>query len=999
IKFPKGKKYEKEWKKVDSLDNLALPKSALEVVNEIYKQSVAENNPEQTIKAFIFRMKYINATEESAFESLLKQLEADIPNAKFPVKAIMHSMLAQMYWMYYQNNSWRFYQRTTTINYQSDDIKTWTLDKLADKAIKHFRLSLENADSLQRTHLTIFEEIIQPGNQPANLRPTLYDFLAHWAIDFFSDTQLSLTRPADKFELKENFYFDEAAKFAALNINTDDTLSIHFYAVKTFQELLKFRLQNNNTDALIDADLKRLSFVYKQSVNDIKDMLYLSAIQALQNKYQNVPFSSEISYLIAKYYSNRASKYNTLQPETSVYKWDLKTANEICIQVINKFPETNAAEKCKNLQTEIIQHDLQVSMESYIEPSKVFTANLSYRNIQTAYIRIASIDRDKLNKITWKVYGYELLDKLLNESVKISETSLALPDDSDFNKHSLDFLNNGLPIGTYVLFVANNPKFSYEKNIVTYNIFNVTSISYIQRQTDTGSYEFTVFDRTSGVPLPGVSAQLYYRKYDYSDREYKDVKGNRYFTDNDGYISIPASAQSDYYSYYIEFSKNGDYLNTNQNYYSYHRETETKVVYNTYFFADRAIYRPGQTIYFKGIVIESDGVHKKIAAGFNTEVTLYDVNYQVVSALNLTSNEYGTFSGTFQLPSGLLNGQMHIGDKYGSLYFSVEDYKRPKFEVELSPFEGNYMLNDTVEVKGFAKSYSGSFITDANVTYRIIRTPIWRGWWWWDIPYSNVEIANGLTASDEKGEFKIKFKAVPDLSLKKNNKLSFNYEISIDVTDINGETQSTSGNITVGYTALDVNIEIAEKINKTVPAKFEIETKNLNGRFIPAKGKITISRLITPDAPLRERQGYMNHPDKFLYSKEEWNNKYPCNVYDNETDPLQMKKGEKVLETDFNTGIEKNLIIGDLKNWKSGRYIAEISSSDIFGNVIDNRIYFILYGTDDSTVPYLCNDWFTVLDNVCEPGETAKYLLGSALENVKVLYEIEHKKEMACSFK
>ncbi|PIX32664.1 MAG: hypothetical protein COZ59_12815, partial [Bacteroidetes bacterium CG_4_8_14_3_um_filter_31_14] len=75
---------------------------------------------------------------------------------------------------------------------------------------------------------------------------------------------------------------------------------------------------------------------------------------------------------------------------------------------------------------------------------------------------------------------------------------------------------------------------------------------------------------------------------------------------------------------------------------------------------DRSIYRPGQTLYFKGIVINTDGTTNKIIPNFKTTVTLYDVNYQKVENVTLTSNEYGSIQGTFTLPSGDLNGQMTI---------------------------------------------------------------------------------------------------------------------------------------------------------------------------------------------------------------------------------------------------------------------------------------------------------------------------------------------------
>ncbi|PLX07158.1 MAG: hypothetical protein C0596_12245 [Marinilabiliales bacterium] len=64
----KGKdKYDKLWEKVEKYEEDALPKYALETVEEIYDIAVSENNDKQIIKATIFRMKYNNILEEEGY--------------------------------------------------------------------------------------------------------------------------------------------------------------------------------------------------------------------------------------------------------------------------------------------------------------------------------------------------------------------------------------------------------------------------------------------------------------------------------------------------------------------------------------------------------------------------------------------------------------------------------------------------------------------------------------------------------------------------------------------------------------------------------------------------------------------------------------------------------------------------------------------------------------------------------------------------------------------
>jgi hypothetical protein len=52
---------------------------------------------------------------------------------------------------------------------------------------------------------------------------------------------------------------------------------------------------------------------------------------------------------------------------------------------------------------------------------------------------------------------------------------------------------------------------------------------------------------------------------------------------------------------------------------------------------------------------------------------------------------------------------------YGSKYITVEEYKRPKFELEFDKLDESYRLGDRVTVKGRAKAYAGNGISSAKV--------------------------------------------------------------------------------------------------------------------------------------------------------------------------------------------------------------------------------------------------------------------------------------------
>jgi uncharacterized protein YfaS (alpha-2-macroglobulin family) len=194
-------------------------------------------------------------------------------------------------------------------------------------------------------------------------------------------------------------------------------------------------------------------------------------------------------------------------------------------------------------------------------------------------------------------------------------------------------------------------------------------------------------------------------------------------------------------------------------YYSNTDTDEPKITNSIHLFTDRSIYRPGQTVYFKGIVLSRNDKEKtgSVKAGYSTTVILRDANYKDVDTIKVTTNEYGSFNGKFQLPQSGMNGQFSVYTKADNGYagFKVEEYKRPKFYVDFEPIKGTYKVNDIIKVTGIAKAYAGNNIDGATVKYRIVREPRfiypWLFWRWWQPPSEEMEIAHGEVKTDKDG--------------------------------------------------------------------------------------------------------------------------------------------------------------------------------------------------------------------------------------------------------
>jgi hypothetical protein len=157
----------------------------------------------------------------------------------------------------------------------------------------------------------------------------------------------------------------------------------------------------------------------------------------------------------------------------------------------------------------------------------------------------------------------------------------------------------------------------------------------------------------------------------------KTVHVQQLVTDKNGFGKIPRGLTPDNSQIYLKSSTSKDNFVTETIWMGYPYETEAKKEIRTHFFTDRAIYRPGQTMYYKGIVLEKDGDKSAIKTKFPSTVSFTDVNGQEISKQELVTNEFGSFSGSFVVPQGVLAGYMQISDNNGSVGFQVEEYKRP----------------------------------------------------------------------------------------------------------------------------------------------------------------------------------------------------------------------------------------------------------------------------------------------------------------------------------
>ncbi|MCK4765763.1 MAG: hypothetical protein KAW12_26425 [Candidatus Aminicenantes bacterium] len=995
--LPSGEKshYESLWQEVENYNSKGLPKSALQVVEKIYSAAKKENRPGEFAKALIHKLYFIQQVEEDAVFKVHSLLTGELKQSRFPITPVLHSMLAEQYWSYYRANRYRFLNRTAVAPgaIKQDDIRTWDLKKIVEEVVRHYQKSLQNADKAKETKIDIYDRILHKRSSGRRYRPTLYDFLAHRAVDFFMGSESSLTQPVYRFTLNNKDYFKPARDFAGLKISTRDPLSFRYYALTYLQELIRFHLADKDPAALVDVDLKRLRFIYKEGVISNKEISCEKTLKQMMTNYPEAPVSAEIYYELAALYNELGDKYKPGNKTTEKYKWYKKRAHNICREAIKKYPASTGAGNCAYLIDRIEGRKLDMTLQGAVASGKPFQVLVKYKNLGKVYFKMVKTSMPEIAAQKRKRYADMVAFYISKQAVETWQT--AFPGDGDFQAHAAEAKVRGLETGEYVLLAADSSAFDFKKHAVAYTFFTVSNIAYVHRRSDKKGLEFHLLHRHTGAPLGGASGQVWYREYHRPTRSYVLKKGPLFRADVRGYFHI--SRQAGLKNYFrLEFSSGSDRLFEEREFYLYRSYDRYPQKTSTFFFTDRAIYRPGQSLHFKGIILHRDsaaGENNRILPNRRTRVTLYDVNRQKVSHLDLISNEYGTFSGTFQLPLGRLNGRMRISDSHGSSEFSVEEYKRPKFQVTFDALKKTYKLDDMVTVTGKAAAYAGYNIDNADVKYRVVREVFFPyRWYYWGYlpPAPKMEILNEVGKTGKKGGFEITFKAVPDLTIDKKTQPAFNFVIYAEVTDINGETRQAVKRIPIGYTALKIGLNLPGQLDKDKETHtLQVNSSTLSGDFIPASGAIAFYRL--KENPRVTRKKPWDAPDRFTMGKKDYYKDFPDDAFAREDDFRNWEKEKKVFQKNFDTGKSKELKLTGLGSWQSGKYVVEMESKDRYGSPVKEVLYFTLYSSRGKRVPHNRLDWFTIPEETVEPGKKAVVLFGSAAKNVFVIYEIEHR--------
>ncbi|EMI16880.1 alpha-2-macroglobulin domain protein [Rhodopirellula maiorica SM1] len=950
------------WTEVQNAINQGLPKTAVEKLEPIITKAKAEKNYDEAIKAIGMKISLEGTIQGNRPEEKIARMQAEIEQAPAEMQPMMQAIVAHWYWHFFQQNRWRFIQRTQTEAPVSDDINTWDLPRILEVTAEQFDKALENTDMLQNTPIAEYDELIEKGTAPDDYRPTLWDFLVHQALEFYSSAEQAGARSEDAFDLQaDSPVFAAAEDFVNWTPATEDADSPKLKAVHLYQQLLKFHRDDDDQSAFIDADLHRLEFAYNHAFGEEKDARYKSALKRFADEHASHVISARALHNLATVWHR----------ENEFVK-----AKEIAEQGLARHPNSIGGNRCYNLIKQIEAPSASITTERvWNDPWP--TVDVRYRNVEKVYFRLVAFDFDEFvnsNRYQPTHLNRNQQSTLMNRKI-IKQWSADLPKTDDYQEQVEHVkVPEDIPTGSYFLFASHREDFANDNNQVSMAEVWVSKLALVLRTAHgQGTLEGFVLDAKTGKPLQDASVKIWVNQ------------GNRrtalktVTTDGNGFFKTKATNGR---NLILLASYRDQRLSSNHGISVHQTNNPERTQQQTQFFTDRSLYRPGQTIRYKGICLSVNQQRNNYETSANQQVVVVfsDVNGKEIERLTHRTNDYGSFSGSVTAPRDRLMGQMSLrvdGVARGQTQFRVEEYKRPKFQVKLNAPTEPAKLGESVTIQANATAYTGAAIDDALVSWRVVREvryPIWWSWssrrfWFPPRQQGNQEIAHGTTRSGADGSFEITFDAKPDLSVPEESEPTFQFTVYADVTDSTGETRSDQRSISVGYTALAATMTADDWQTSEQPVEISISTKTLDGDGQSAKGTVTVYQLKQPSEVVRPSLGG-SHPQPLHRG-----NSKPA---PDSSDINTWELGDPVAKEDFETDGGGNAkLTFDLT---AGPYRAKLETRDRFGKQVTALLPIKVLDPNAQKLAIKIPDLFMKEKISVEPGESMRAIWGSGYD-------------------
>jgi uncharacterized protein YfaS (alpha-2-macroglobulin family) len=354
------------------------------------------------------------------------------------------------------------------------------------------------------------------------------------------------------------------------------------------------------------------------------------------------------------------------------------------------------------------------------------------------------------------------------------------------------------------------------ENLRAYTIALVTDLSVITKTTSDGEMLVAAVDRRTGAPRADVSVEVV-RRGSVRARGKTDGEGilqvrlapePRLPSSPDGGVAEEETSFDS--ADYLVVARLGDQLavsDLSSWYFRWHRSDgpdEGLDEVTSYVYTDRPLYRPGQTVYFKGILRQMVADGYRLLPFRTLTVRVSDAQGAEIERREFSFSPRGTFSGDLLLSDTAALGDyrlaIQVGETViGSGYFQVAEYKKPEYRVTVTTNRRFVPAGQKARFAVDAQYFIGEPVRGAEVQYYLYRS---RYHHWWapeggeedgigtseaEDPagddlygYGNDMVAEGTGRLDDRGRFEVPFEVPAPTP---EDQWDYTYRFEVQVTD------------------------------------------------------------------------------------------------------------------------------------------------------------------------------------------------------------------------
>lgn len=785
--FVQAQTYDKLWKQVEQAQQKSLPQTVLKLSDAIYQKGEREKNSGQMLKAYMLQMECRGALTPDSLYVGIERLEKWASQTNIPMdRAILHSLLAEKYAQYANDNQWQLRRQTSIVGEApSADMREWTLNMFTDTVRSHIQAALKDSVLLLATSSRTYIPFVELGETSRFYHHDMYHLLVSRSLDALKQINFS------------DRYVSESPSIIKQDI------------IELYNRMLSTYKASDSKEGYLLAALDYLAWKHTGvgNLNEsylrqigpraaVKPTDYEVALNELKEKYKSEAICAEVYLALV----NHAIENE--QP---------KTALQLCDEAIRLYPKYDRINALKNLREDILAPHLTVNTSSSAFPGEDLKLTVSHKNLNGFTVRLYR-----------SVKGITEMPESKMKPYLLKEQHYTVLRPEDYRAQDTVFTWKAPELGSYAMRIVPD---TYTKNNTTC-AFNITRFKVLTCRMPQEQYQVVALDRETGHPIPYAKVTLYDNKEKVVDE----------FTTNEAgkvaFLWKPA------YRYLIA-AKDNDSAMTKQYIYgsNYGRYTPDANAEHITLLTDRSLYRPGQTVYIKGIAHTQSSDTAQVISNKEYTVKLTDANNQEVAQKKVRTNEFGSFTSDFALPAACLNGMFSLEVAGNRINIRVEEHKRPTFNITFEEQTAGYQLGDEITVKGKAAAYSGVLLQNLPVKYTVKRS----SYFFWTLD-RETQIASGEVSTNDNGEFAIPVRLEEDKVTDDINGVFYRYQIEAVVTNVSGETQTSVQVVSAGNHSLIMQANLEERALKDDSVSLRLNVQNLNGRSVEAEGTYRLFR-------------------------------------------------------------------------------------------------------------------------------------------------------------